>query len=196
MRAIVGLGNPGREYAATPHNLGFAVVERLAEAGRLRNRRLQAHALVWRGELDRTDVLLAQPQTFMNASGPAVAELLRIYRLAPADLIVVLDDVALPWGQLRIRERGSAGGHKGLESVLAALGTEEFVRVRLGVQPPEGGVGDVADYVLAPMSPEQKKVAAEMVVEATEAVRAILREGPGRAMTRFNRREGAPKPPA
>lgn len=196
MRLIVGLGNPGPEYAQTPHNLGFAVIERLAEQARLRTRQHRARSLVRRGRLDREEVLLAQPLTYMNLSGAAVSALLESEGLTPADLIVVLDDVALPWGSLRIRERGSAGGHKGLESVLVALGTDEFVRVRIGVQPPEGWVGDLAEYVLAPMSPEQRQVAAEMVAEAAEAVRAILREGPGRAMTRFNRRDVAPQPGA
>jgi PTH1 family peptidyl-tRNA hydrolase len=120
--------------------------------------------------------------------------LLRAEGLTLADLIVILDDVALPWGVLRIRERGSAGGHKGLESVLAAVGSEEFVRVRLGVQPTEGWVGDLAEYVTTPMGPEQRRVAAEMVAEAAEAVRAILREGAGRAMTRFNRRPDVRQP--
>lgn len=188
MRLIVGLGNPGREYAHTPHNLGFAVVERLVEQARIRTREQFARARVWRGRLDRTDVLLAQPQTYMNASGLAVGALLRAEALTPADLIVITDDVALPWGLLRIRERGSAGGHNGLESVLAALGTSEFLRVRLGIRPLAGDVADLADYVLTPMGSEERQRAAEMVAEAAEAVRVILREGPQRAMARFNRR--------
>lgn len=188
MRLIVGLGNPGREYARTPHNLGFAVVARLSELMRIRSRQRAFRAHLWRGRLEGKEVVLAQPQTFMNLSGPAVAELLRAEGLTPADLIVVADDVALPWGQLRIRERGSAGGHNGLESVIAALGTSEFLRVRLGIQPAEGKVGDLAEYVLEPMGDDEREVAEAMVGEAAEAVRVILREGPGRAMTRFNRR--------
>lgn len=196
MRLIVGLGNPGREYAHTPHNLGFAVIERLAEQARLRTRQQRSHAHLWRGRLDQTEVMLAQPQTYMNASGLAVGSLLRAKGLTPADLIVVTDDVTLPWGMLRIRERGSAGGHKGLESVIAALDTSEFVRVRLGIQPPEGAVGDLADYVLTPMSAEERQRAEEMVAEATEAVRVILREGAKRAMERFNRRVSMASPDA
>ncbi|MBI2956371.1 MAG: aminoacyl-tRNA hydrolase [Acidobacteria bacterium] len=194
MRLIVGLGNPGREYAETPHNLGFRVVERLAEQARLRRQYERAQARLWRGRLDQTEVLLAEPLTYMNLSGPAVAALLRGEDLTPADLIVVLDDVALPFGQLRIRERGSAGGHRGLESIVAALGTEEFVRLRLGIQPPEAPVGDLSDYVLAPMTPEEQEQAAGMVAEAAEAVRLILREGPRRAMERFNRRAALAPP--
>ncbi|MFQ5664182.1 MAG: aminoacyl-tRNA hydrolase, partial [Terriglobia bacterium] len=182
MRLIVGLGNPGPDYAHTPHNLGFAVIERLAQQARIRSRPRPARG--WRGRLDQREVLLAQPQSFMNASGWAVSQLLRAEGLTPAELIVVSDDVALPWGTLRIRERGRAGGHKGLESVIAALGTDEFVRLRLGIRPEEGWVGDLADYVLTPMSPEQGCRAAAMVAEAAEAVRVILREGPQRAMAR------------
>ena len=193
MRLIVGLGNPGREYALTPHNLGFAVIEALAPQARLRRRQRVFRSELWRGRLDGKEVVLAQPQTYMNLSGPAVAELLRAEDLEPADLIVVADDVALPWGQLRIRERGSAGGHNGLESVIAALETSAFLRVRLGIQPREGEVGDLAEYVLAPMGAKERKLAEAMVAEAADAVRLILREGPSRAMTRFNRR-GAVEP--
>jgi len=193
MRLIVGLGNPGREYALTPHNLGFAVIEALAAQARLRRRQRVFRSELWRGRLDGKEVVLAQPQTYMNLSGPAVAELLRAEDLEPADLIVVADDVALPWGQLRIRERGSAGGHNGLESVIAALETSAFLRVRLGIQPREGEVGDLAEYVLAPMGAKERKLAEAMVAEAADAVRLILREGPSRAMTRFNRR-GAVEP--
>jgi PTH1 family peptidyl-tRNA hydrolase len=191
VRLIVGLGNPGLQYADTPHNLGFAVVERLAEQARLRSRKERARSVVAHGRLDGEEVLLAQPLTYMNLSGGAVSTLLRAEGLMPADLIVVLDDAALPWGMIRVRERGSAGGHKGLESVLAAVGTDEFLRVRLGVRPGEEWKGDLADYVLMPMSREQQKQAAEMVAEAAEAVRLILREGAGRAMARFNRRADA-----
>jgi len=193
MRLIVGLGNPGREYAHTPHNLGFAVIERLAEQARLRRRQRAFRSHWWRGRLDGKEVVLAQPQTYMNLSGPAVDELLRAEGLESADLIVVADDVALPWGQLRLRQRGSAGGHNGLESVIAAVGTTEFLRVRLGIQPREGAVSDLAEYVLAPLGAEERQLAEAMVAEAAEAVRVILREGPSRAMTRFNRRP-APEP--
>lgn len=191
MRLIVGLGNPGPEYADTPHNLGFAVIERLAGQARIRQRERRCQARLYRGRLDQADVLLAQPETYMNASGAAVAGLLRAEELTPGELIVVLDDVALPWGRLRIREQGSAGGHNGLESVIQAVGTTEFVRVRLGIQPAEGTVADLAEYVLTPMSADERETAAAMVVEAVEAVRLILREGAKKAMARYNRRAGA-----
>ena len=148
----------------------------------------QGRARVWRGRLDQEEVVLAQPLTYMNLSGEAVSELLRAHGLTPADLVVILDDVALPFGQLRIRERGSAGGHRGLESVLAAVGTDEVARVRLGIQPLDAKVGDLADYVLNPMDDEQRRAAEKMVAEAAEAVRVMLREGTQKAMARFNRR--------
>ena len=187
MRLIVGLGNPGPEYAWTPHNLGFLVVDRLAEAGRVRVDRPEAKAYVGRGQLAGQEVLLAKPQTFMNASGLAVSKLINRFECHPAEMIVVYDDVALPRGYLRIRERGSAGGHKGLKSLIGALGTDEFVRVRLGVQA-EDAVGDVAAYVLRPMSKAELEIAAEMIEQAAEAVQVILAEGTQRAMNRFNRR--------
>lgn len=194
MRFIVGLGNPGREYAHTPHNLGFEVVERLAALARVRARERGHRSRLWRGRLDGQEVLLAQPQTSMNLSGPAVAELLAAEKLTPAELLVIADDVALPWGRLRLRERGSAGGHNGLDSVIEALGTTEFLRLRLGVQPPAGRPGgDLADYVLALLGAEERRWAEEMVNEAVEAVRVLLREGPKKAMTRFNRRPEAGK---
>ena len=124
MRLIVGLGNPGPEYTWTPHNLGFHVVDRLAERAGARVERPEAMAYIGRGKLAGHDVVLAKPQTYMNASGMAVAELVRRLDADPAEMIVVADDVALPWGMLRIRERGSSGGHNGLESILGALGTD------------------------------------------------------------------------
>ncbi len=172
------------------------MVARLADRTRVRDRQRAFRAHLWRGRLDGKEVLLAQPQTYVNASGVAVKELLRAERLTPADLIVVTDDVALPWGALRIRERGSAGGHNGLESIIEAVGTTEFLRVRLGIQPREAEVGDLADYVLTPMGAEESRRAATMVAEAVEAVRLILREGPQKAMSRFNRRAGAEAPEA
>lgn len=187
MRLIVGLGNPGPEYAWTPHNLGFLVVDRLAEAGRIRVERPEAKAYIGRGQLVGQQVLLAKPQTSMNVSGLAVRELLRRFECDPAEMIAIYDDVALPWGYIRIRERGSAGGHKGLKSLIGALGSDEFVRVRLGVEP-EHPVGDLAAYVLSPMSQDELEIAAEMVEQAAEAVQVILAEGVERAMNRFNRR--------
>ena len=135
MRLIVGLGNPGIEYAWTPHNLGFLVVDKLAEQAGIRVTRPEAKSDVGLGKIAGHEVVLAKPQTMMNLSGLAVRELLGRAECEPADVIVVCDDFALPWGMIRVRERGSAGGHNGLKSVIGALGTMEFPRVRLGVQP-------------------------------------------------------------
>src|SRR6202050_5021680 len=135
MHLIVGLGNPGIEYAWTPHNLGFLVVDKLAEQAGIRVTRPEAKSLVGLGQIAGHEVVLAKPQTMMNLSGLAVRELVARTDCRPSDVIVVCDDIALPWGMLRVRERGSAGGHNGLKSVIGALGTSEFVRVRLGVKP-------------------------------------------------------------
>ena len=187
MRLIVGLGNPGLEYVWTPHNLGFLTVDLLAERAGIRIERPEAKALLGRGRLAGEDVLLAKPQTMMNLSGLSVRDLLARYELGPAGLVVVYDEIALPWGMIRIRERGTAGGHNGVKSVIGALGTDEFARVRLGVQP-DRAVGDLAAYVLRPMRKAVLEVAAEMVDEAGNAVELILERGVATAMNRFNKR--------
>jgi peptidyl-tRNA hydrolase, PTH1 family len=191
MRLIIGLGNPGPEYARTPHNLGFRVIDRLAERAGIRVTRPEAQAYVGLGAIASQQVALAKPQTYMNASGRSVRDLIERYACDPAEMIVVSDEVALPWGMIRIRERGSAGGHNGLKSVIGALGSDEFLRVRLGVQP-EYPVPDLAAYVLCPMGRDVEESAAEMIAEAAEAVELLLSEGTGRAMARFNRRAAPP----
>jgi len=187
MRLIVGLGNPGPEYTWTPHNLGFHVVDRLAERAGARVERPEAMAYIGRGKLAGHDVVLAKPQTYMNASGASVRELVRRLELDPAEMVVVLDDVALPWGMLRIRERGSSGGHNGLESILSALGTDEFIRVRVGIQP-EHPVRDLSAYVLMQLRKADREEMLEIAAEAAGAVETILAEGVQKAMMKFNRR--------
>ncbi len=187
MRLIVGLGNPGMEYAWTPHNLGFLTVDRLAETAGIRVERPEAKSYIGLGKLAGQEVALAKPQTMMNLSGLAVRELLARLEITPAELIVVCDEVALPWGMIRVRERGTAGGHNGLKSVIGAIGSTEFCRVRLGVQP-DHPVGDLAAYVLHPLKRAELEQAGEMIDEAAQAVEVILAEGAGRAMTRFNKR--------
>jgi PTH1 family peptidyl-tRNA hydrolase len=187
MWLIVGLGNPGPQYAWTPHNLGFFVLDRLAEQAGASIERPEGRSFIARARLAEQDVVLAKPQTYMNLSGSAVADLLERFEGDAARLIVVFDDVALPWGMIRVRERGSAGGHNGMKSVIAALGTMEFPRVRLGVRP-EHPVADLAAYVLRPMRKADLETAAEMVEAAAEAVGVILRDGVPRAMAQFNRR--------
>jgi peptidyl-tRNA hydrolase, PTH1 family len=193
MRLIVGLGNPGPEYAWTPHNLGFLALDRLAELAGAHVDRPEAKSLLGRGKLAGHDILLAKPQTYMNISGLAVRDLVARFECDPAEVIVIYDDVALPWGMIRVRQRGTAGGHNGMKSIIGALGTMDFPRVRLGVQP-EYPVDDLGDYVLRPMRRADLEGAAEMVDAAAEAVQVILADGVGRAMTRFNRRVPPPEP--
>ena len=187
MWLIVGLGNPGFEYAWTPHNLGFLVIDLVAERAGIRVERPEAKSYVGKGRIGQQEVALAKPQTYMNLSGMAVRELAERYEVAAAQIVVVVDEVALPWGSLRIRERGSAGGHNGLKSVIAALGTDEFVRLRIGTQP-DHPVGDLATYVLHRMGKAERNAAVELVTLAADAVECVVGEGVRRAMNRFNRR--------
>lgn len=187
MRLIVGLGNPGIEYAWTPHNLGFLVVDALAEDAGIRVTRPEAKSLVGLGLIAGREVALAKPQTMMNLSGLAVRELVGRAECELSDVIVVCDDVALPWGMLRIRERGTAGGHNGLKSVIGAIGTTEFVRVRLGVKPEELR-GDLQEYVVRQIRREEEDLVAEEIEQGAQAVKLILAEGTQSAMNRFNRR--------
>ena len=187
MRLIVGLGNPGPEYQWTPHNLGFLAVDEVANRANIRVERPEGKALVGKGRVAGEEVILAKPQTYMNLSGVSVRELLERYELEPADLLVIYDERDLPWGMIRIGERGSPGTHNGAKSVTSAVGTQEFARLRLGCGP-DHPVGDLADYVLRPMQKAALEVAAEMVAAAGDAVEMILREGIGHAMNKFNRR--------
>jgi PTH1 family peptidyl-tRNA hydrolase len=192
MRLIVGLGNPGIEYAWTPHNLGFLALDRLAETGGIRIERPEAKSYIGRGELAGEPVVLAKPQTMMNLSGLAVRELLERLEIGPAGLIVLWDDVMLPWGTVRIGLEGSAGGHNGAKSVIAAVGGQEFCRVRMGVQP-DHPVSDLAAYVLHPMRRSEMEMAADTVELAAQAVEMILKEGTAKAMNQFNRRNAPPE---
>jgi len=189
-RLIVGLGNPGSQYDWTPHNLGFMVIDALAERSGIRVTRPEAKALVGLGTIAGQDVILAKPQTFMNLSGGSVRPLLEKYEADAAEMIVISDDVALPSGMLRIRERGSSGGHNGLKSIIGSLGSNEFIRVRLGCQP-EHPLGDMADFVLAPIRKPDREAAMQLVAEAADAVELILAEGTQKAMARYNRRAEA-----
>jgi PTH1 family peptidyl-tRNA hydrolase len=191
VKLIVGLGNPGIEYQFTPHNIGFLAVDRIAgECGaRVANRRCRA--LTGKCQIGGKEVLLAKPETFMNLSGMAVRELVEEFEAEPSrDLIVIYDELDLPLGTLRIRERGSSAGHNGLESVLGALETPEFTRIRLGIAPAHP-VRDGAAYVLSPFKKAQYKSVDGLLDSAAEAAKVILTEGAGEAMNRFNRRVAA-----
>ena len=187
MRLIVGLGNPGPEYEWTPHNMGFLAIDGIAERAGIRITRPEAKSYVGRGKFAGEEVILAKPQTMMNLSGVAVRMLLEKYECDPAEMIVLTDEVDLPWGMLRIRERGSAGTHNGLKSIVSALGGGEFIRVRLGIKPEEIW-GELRDYVLTRLSRADREIAGQMVTETADAVELIITEGVGKAMSKFNRR--------
>lgn len=189
---VVGLGNPGERYALTPHNLGFLVADRLAARHGIRITRRQAMSLVGAGEIASVPVLLAKPQTFMNRSGGAVKELLEKEGLGPDRLLLIYDELALPWKSLRIRAKGSAGGHHGVESVIAELGTTAFPRVRLGIHPGHP-VEDGAAFVLAPFRRAQLAELDEVLDCAADAVEVLLAEGVEKAMAKFNRRAQGPE---
>jgi PTH1 family peptidyl-tRNA hydrolase len=187
-RLIVGLGNPGPDYEWTRHNLGFLAVDALAERAGIRVTRPEAKSRVGRGEIAGQAVVLAKPQTAMNLSGVAVRMLLERYECDAARMVVLFDEADLPWGMLRIRPRGSGGTHNGMKSVIGAIGTDEFIRIRLGIGP-EKIWGDLKDYVLGKMDRVEREAASQMTAEAAEAVELILAEGVEKAMQRFNRRK-------
>ena len=181
MKLIVGLGNPGPEYELTPHNLGFLTIDRIADDRSVDVRNRQCQALTGRTQIGEELVLLAKPETYMNLSGLSVRELLAEYQLRPeADLIVIYDELDLPLGTIRIRQRGSSAGHNGMESIIGTLGTQEFLRIRLGIAPEK--------KILKPFTKRQLKVVDEVLDTAAEAVKVILTEGPAAAMNRFNRK--------
>jgi len=183
---IVGLGNPGEEYENTPHNLGFMVIDRLAASHAIRASRKENMSLVGLGDIAGKRVAVAKPQTYMNLSGPAVKGLLERYELKPDRVIVVYDELDLPWGTLRIRLNGSAAGHNGVKSLIGSLGTNEFTRIRIGIDPGNPVKGE--QFVLAPFKRAQKQDVEETVGRAADAVEFILAEGAAQAMTKYNRR--------
>jgi PTH1 family peptidyl-tRNA hydrolase len=189
MKLIVGLGNPGIEYQFTPHNLGFLVIDRIAGDLGVEVRNRQCRALTARVVIEDVPVLMAKPETYMNLSGLSVGELVRKHELKPeSDLIVIQDELDFPLGTLRIHRRRSSAGHNGIESIIGALGTKDFLRIRIGVQP-ERKVEDGQRYLLAPLRKSELKIVDGMLDTAAEAVKVIFKEGPAAAMNRFNRKE-------
>ena len=186
MKLVVGLGNPGRKYAGTRHNVGFEIVDLLASRHGLEWEGAPAEALMakWRG----AGALIVKPLTFMNLSGHAVGDLLRYFKVEVADLLVIVDEVQLELGRLRTRTKGSAGGHNGLKSLIEQLGTDEFARLRFGV-----GRGDarrdLADHVLATFDQDEQPVVTEAIGRAADAAEVFVSEGLGPMMNKFNRRE-------
>jgi PTH1 family peptidyl-tRNA hydrolase len=192
MFLVAGLGNPGEQYAATPHNLGFLVVDRLAARHAIRVTRNECHALVGQGAIAGKPVMLVKPQTFMNLSGVAVKPLLQKYELQPSDLIAIYDELDLPWGVLRVRPKGSAAGHNGAKDIIAKLGMQDFPRIRLGVHPghpiPSG-----KDYLLSRFTRQQNETLDEFIDLAADAAESIIAEGVELSMTRFNGRAQSSK---
>ena len=195
MKLIFGLGNPGPEYEFSPHNMGFGVVDRLAERRSVRMGRKQAHALCGKFELDAKEIWLIKPQTMMNLSGLAVREWVQRQGCDPAEILVVADELDLPWGQLRIRQQGGAAGHHGLESVIDSLGTKQFTRLRVGVRPDHLRTDSIR-YLLAPVPRSRREELEAIFDRAADAVEAILQVGATRAMTEFNRRDSISEPSA
>ena len=190
MFILVGLGNPGPSYAATRHNSGFMVLDLLAREHRLEFSRRSALCLLESGRIAGRVVLLAKPQTFMNRSGEAVAALHGTYGFAPEDLLIVLDDLDLPFGQLRLRPAGGPGTHNGMRSIVETLGRQDFPRLRFGIGP---GQGEAADFVLTPFSPEEADLLPELLDRAARGVERFLAEGTDRAMGWINPRAEAPQ---
>ena len=184
---IVGLGNPGKEYESTRHNLGFMLIDKLAHDEGISVNRRECSSLVGRGEIEGTRTKLVKPQTFMNLSGQAVSCLLaKIESESPIkQLVVISDDLALPLGTIRIRERGSAGGHNGLKSIIASIGTNEFVRLRIGILP-EHPISDSKRFVLDTFARSDRPIVEETIEKSANAIRTIIRDGALKAMSEFN----------
>lgn len=194
MKLVVGLGNPGIEYQFTPHNLGFLTIDRIAERCHVDVSSRRCQAATAKTKLFGHEVMLAKPETFMNLSGLSVRKLLDDLEIDPANgLIVVYDELDLPFSTLRIKQRGGTAGHNGVESLVGSLGTDEFVRVRLGIQP-DHPVRDGAKFVLAQFKKSQLEAVSELIDRAADAVEAILKDGVAAAMNRFNQRPKKEEP--
>jgi PTH1 family peptidyl-tRNA hydrolase len=192
VKLIVGLGNPGIEYQFTPHNLGFLTIDRIANGLGIEIRNRQCRALTARVTIAGEPAILAKPETFMNLSGLSVIELAAEHQIdVTRDLIVIYDELDFPLGTIRIKQRGSSAGHNGMESILGALGTDEFLRIRLGIAP-DRKLTDGVKYVLTPFRKAQEKVVDEILDTAVQAVEVILKDGPAAAMNRFNRKNELP----
>lgn len=185
MKIIVGLGNPGSEYSATRHNVGFMAIDALAERLGIHSWKKRNQALVaeYRGD---EPVILVKPQTYMNLSGVAVGELARWYKVAAEDITVIFDDMDLPTGRLRLRMKGGSGGHRGIESLLTHLDKDSFGRIRIGVGRPPAG-WQVVDYVLSRFTPEEQPLLNEAILRTTEAVECVVKQGMNKAMNLYNK---------
>lgn len=187
MKVIAGLGNPGREYAQTKHNVGFCVIDKLAEDYNININKLKHKAFLGDGIIQGKKVLLVKPQTYMNLSGESIKEILNFYKVPIEDLIVIYDDISLPPGATRIREKGSAGGHNGIKNIISHLGTNVFLRIKVGVgEKPNGW--DLADYVLSHFSKDDLPLILSGIERAQKAVEVLLSQGAAEAMNQTNQK--------
>ena len=187
MYIIVGLGNPTREYQATRHNIGFDVITRISDDYNIPLDFKKHKAVCGRGYIEGEKVVLAKPQTFMNLSGESVRELVDFYKVSPQEVVVIYDDISLDVGQLRLRAKGSAGGHNGIKSIINHLGTQEFPRIKVGVGDKPAG-WDLADYVLSRFKDEEQPIIREAIKKSSEAVKSIIKDGMEPAMNIYNRK--------
>ncbi|MCR4393595.1 MAG: aminoacyl-tRNA hydrolase [Dehalococcoidales bacterium] len=190
MKLIVGLGNPGKEYSLNRHNIGFICLDFLANKYQIKFDKKQCRATIGTGVIAENEVILAKPQTYMNASGQSVILLLQKYNINPADIIVIHDDLDLPLGKIRIRQGSSSAGHKGVESIIAALNSKDFIRVRIGIGRPEASSiytqSEIIDYVLGDFTPDEMKIVELISEKVSEAVFFLLKKGLIAAMNKFN----------
>lgn len=187
MLIIVGLGNPGPRYLLTRHNVGFRVVDRLSEQSKIPLYKVGFHSYYGKGKCAGEEVILAKPMTYMNGSGLAVASLCRFFKVHPGNLLIVYDDLDLPLGTLRLRPVGGSGGHNGMKSIIGQMGTEEFPRLRIGIDRPHDG--NVVDYVLQPFSVDEQPVLEELLPFAADATVEFIKHGILEAMNRYNKKD-------
>ncbi len=188
MFLVVGLGNPGKQYELTRHNIGFRVIDRLSKDLNIPVSKSQSQALIGQGTLDGHKIFLVKPQTFMNLSGDSVQELAKWYKIDIGHLIVIFDDLDIEVGQLRIRSKGNSGGHKGVESIINRIGTTEFLRIRIGIGSPSRNIEeDASDYVLANIPAKESEILDQAILAASEAVPIIINSGPEAAMNKYNK---------
>ena len=188
IRLVVGLGNPGKEYENTRHNVGFMVIDELVRSLRIKKPLEEALSLVYKTRIGGKEVILAKPQTYMNNSGAAVFNLLEEYNLSPENMLVVYDDLDLPLGSMRLRLKGSSGGHKGVESIIKYIGTQNFPRLRIGIGRPKKKE-DVVKYVLSPFPPEEEKIINQVIKKAARCILRSVEMSPERAMEYCNRQD-------
>lgn len=182
---VFGLGNPGSRYQNTRHNLGFMVVDRISDEFQTEMNKTKFDAVYGKTRIDDMDVILAKPMTFMNKSGTAVGRFAGFYHVLPHDIVIIHDDIDLDFGRIKIKEKGGDGGHKGIRSIIDAVGKDDFCRLRIGIGRPEAGM-NAADYVLTPFYPDQRKMLDAIIARARDAVLTILCNGVREGMNRFN----------